>query len=123
MESKDVALVLENIALAAEAADRGDSQLSLTSHDLQALRLAAQTLHMEPNAKRQQPASAGARWDEGEDVRLCSEFDGGMTIGEIALAHGRTRAAINLRLVKLGRIDATAVRVRDRASLAHERKV
>lgn len=49
--------------------------------------------------------SAGARWTAEEDERLGREFDGGMSIAQIALAHGRTSGGITARLVKLGRID------------------
>ena len=46
---------------------------------------------------------------------LVHEFDGGVPVAEIAQQHGRSRAAINLRLVKLGKIDAESAGVRERA--------
>ena len=55
---------------------------------------------------------AGARWTEEEDVRLCSEFDGGDSISKIAVLHGRTSGAITSRLVKLGRLDPEKVKAR-----------
>jgi hypothetical protein len=61
-------------------------------------------------------AAAGERWSEEEDARLCREFDASMTIGQIALQHGRTSGAITSRLVKLGRIDPTTVKSRDRGA-------
>ena len=64
---------------------------------------------------RQRPAAAGARWSEEEDAQLLAEFDGGKALPEIARQHGRSRAAITLRLVKHGRIEADSVKTRQRA--------
>jgi hypothetical protein len=113
MEQEHVAGTLETIALAAE---RGDAQL-LTSDDIAALRAASTILKDGLRSVRPQPASAGKRWDEPEDAQLCDEFDRGMSIAAIAAAHGRTKAAIQLRLVKLERLDATRVRARDRGAV------
>lgn len=66
--------------------------------------------------KNTRPASAGVRWTEEEDVRLCTEFDAGAPIRDIARSHGRTPGAITSRLVKLGRLDASAVVSRDRGA-------
>jgi len=63
-------------------------------------------------------ALAGARWNEAEDMRLCEEFEAGLPISEIATQHGRTRGAIESRLVKLGKVDPNSVRVRDRVRFA-----
>lgn len=60
--------------------------------------------------------SAGAPWSEEEDVRVCREFDAKMTVGQIALQHGRSSGAITSRLVKLGRIDPSTVKSRDRGA-------
>src|ERR1043166_5439100 len=60
-------------------------------------------------AVRQRPAtklaSAGMPWNDEEDAALCREFDTKLTIGQIALQHGRSSGAITSRLMKLGRID------------------
>ena len=56
--------------------------------------------------------SAGEPWSKDEDARLASEFDGGMTIAQIALQHGRTSAAITSRLTKLGKIEPPGAKVR-----------
>jgi len=61
-------------------------------------------------------ASAGAPWSTEEDERLCQEFDTKMTVGQIALQHGRSSGAITSRLVKLGRIDPSAVKSRERGA-------
>lgn len=57
--------------------------------------------------------SAGAAWSAEEDERLCREFETKMTVGQIALQHGRSSGAITSRLVKLGRIDPSTVKTRD----------
>jgi hypothetical protein len=60
--------------------------------------------------------AAGTAWSAEEDSRLCTEFENGMTIAQIALQHGRTSGAITSRLVKLGRIDPATVKSRDRGA-------
>ena len=54
-------------------------------------------------------SGAGSRWSEEEEQRLVSAFDTGRTIDALAQAHNRTRAAIEARLVRLGKLDASAV--------------
>lgn len=67
-----------------------------------------------PNRNR--PAAAGQRWSDEEDSLLCHSFDGGTAIADLARQHGRSAAAITLRLVKLGRIDPATVKVRERGA-------
>ncbi|HET8797175.1 MAG TPA: hypothetical protein VFO89_05800 [Thermoanaerobaculia bacterium] len=62
------------------------------------------------------PIAAGARWTDEEDLRLAYEFDCGMPIRDIARLHGRTQGAITLRLVKLGRLQESAVPLRERGA-------
>ena len=54
-------------------------------------------------------SGAGSRWSEEEEQRLVSAFDAGRTIDALAQAHNRTRAAIEARLVRLGKLDPSAV--------------
>jgi hypothetical protein len=54
-------------------------------------------------------SGAGSRWSEEEEERLVTAFDAGRTIDALAQAHNRTRAAIEARLVRLGKLDASAV--------------
>ena len=54
-------------------------------------------------------SGAGSRWSPEEDQRLASAFDAGRTLEETARAHNRSRAAIEARLVRLGKMDASAV--------------
>jgi hypothetical protein len=53
------------------------------------------------------PANFGKSWTVEEDGTLTSEYDSGLTIGEMARRHQRTQSSIRLRLEKLGKIEAT----------------
>jgi hypothetical protein len=55
------------------------------------------------------PTGAGSRWSQEEDQRLASAFDSGQPVDALARAHNRSRAAIEARLVRLGKMDASAV--------------
>jgi hypothetical protein len=54
-------------------------------------------------------SGSGSRWTPEEEQRLVSSFDTGRTVDELARAHSRSRAAIEARLVRLGKMDASAV--------------
>ena len=60
-------------------------------------------------AKPARQGQSGSRWDAGEEERLATAFDSGRTIEELARSHSRSRAAIEARLLKLGKIDASAL--------------
>ena len=61
-------------------------------------------------ARRPMPESgSGSRWSPEEEQRLVASFDTGRTVDELARAHNRSRAAIEARLVRLGKMDASAV--------------
>jgi hypothetical protein len=63
-----------------------------------------------PERKPAFPQSgSGSRWSAEEEQRLASAFDAGRTVDELARAHNRSRAAIEARLVRLGKMDASAV--------------
>lgn len=51
------------------------------------------------------PGNTGLRWSPEEEERLAAAFDAGRTVDELARAHNRTRAGIEARLVKLGKLD------------------
>ena len=101
MQVEQVVSILDSLAagVSPELLQSGDAQ--------QAIRTAAALL-------KSRPAAAGARWSDDEDARLVAEFDGGTAVPEIARLHGRSRAAITLRLVKLGKLDESSVKVRGR---------
>lgn len=54
-------------------------------------------------------SGSGSRWSGEEEQRLAAAFDAGETVDTLARAHNRSRAAIEARLVRLGKMDASAV--------------
>jgi hypothetical protein len=66
-----------------------------------------------------QPAANGSssgmpnfvRWTREEEERLAAGFDAGKSSAELAKLHNRSRAAIEARLLKLGKIDVSALTV------------
>lgn len=59
----------------------------------------------------QAPGTIPNRWTTEEEEKLASDFDAGKSVDEIVRGHSRSRAAIEARLVKLGRLDPAAVTV------------
>jgi len=57
------------------------------------------------------PANTFVRWTPDEEQRLAAAFDTGKTSAELAKAHNRSRAAIEARLLKLGKIDVSGLTV------------
>jgi hypothetical protein len=57
------------------------------------------------------PANTFVRWSLEEEVRLASGFDAGKNSAELAKLHNRSRAAIEARLLKMGKIDVSALTV------------
>jgi hypothetical protein len=55
-----------------------------------------------------QPSNSGKPWAPGEDAQLVSAFDAGQPMEALAVAHGRSRFAIEARLAKLGKIPMPA---------------
>jgi hypothetical protein len=66
-----------------------------------------------PAAAERRPAlpqaGSGARWSPEEEQRLVAGFEAGQSVEALARSHNRSRAAIEARLVKLGKLDASAV--------------
>lgn len=56
-------------------------------------------------------SGSGSRWTREEEQRLASAFDAGKSVDELARAHSRSRMAIEARLVRLGKMDASAVTI------------
>jgi len=83
-----------------------------------ALFLAADSLDLHQRQARVRahlPRNAGKPWSREEDDRLLEAFDGGATVEALTAAHERTRAGIEARLVKHGRLEleqAAAARIR-----------
>jgi hypothetical protein len=53
---------------------------------------------------REMPKNAGAAWTQEEEQLLITGYDAGASIIDLAEKHERTEAAIQARLVKLGKI-------------------
>lgn len=70
----------------------------------------ARTPAAPPARKPEAPASGpGSRWTREEEELLAAGFDAGKSVDELARLHRRSRAGIEARLLKLGKIDASAV--------------
>ena len=88
-----------------------DSPLS-SPHVIRALFLAAKALELLAAAKPVRPVAAapgnaGKPWTEDEDQRLVAAFDAGTPVATLAREHERTTGAINSRLIRLGRLQAS----------------
>ena len=57
------------------------------------------------------PANTFVRWTPEEEERLAAGFDAGRSPAELARLHNRSRAAIEARLLKLGKIDVSGLTV------------
>lgn len=106
MEDIKAAEILKSLAAGSDAADA----TVLQSPDVvRALFVAAESLEARARAARRNgslPRNAGKTWTQEEDERLLAGFDGGTTVDALAAAHERTRAGIEARLVKHGRLEA-----------------
>jgi hypothetical protein len=106
MEDIKAAEILKSLAAGSDATDA----TALQSPDVvRALFVAAESLEARARAARRSgnlPRNAGKTWTQEEDERLLAGFDGGTTVDALATAHERTRAGIEARLVKHGRLEA-----------------
>ena len=57
------------------------------------------------------PGNTFVRWTPEEEERLAAGFDAGRSSAELAKLHNRSRAAIEARLLKLGKIDVSGLTV------------
>ena len=120
MEIERVVSILDSLAAGMDPAT-GTAIPMDTFHSpdvIRALFAASSALKDGPPRTRPRAGAAGTRWSEDEDLQLCRDFDEGVPVDELARDHGRSRAAITLRLVKLGRLDPATVRVRERGMAA-----
>jgi len=60
---------------------------------------------VKPRPQRASAANAGKPWTEQDDSLLGTSFDQGASVPQLMKALGRTRASVEARLVKLGRIE------------------
>ena len=115
MDDTRAAEILKSLA----ANESGGDGAVLQSPDVvRALFLAAESLEARARLARRSaglPRNAGKPWSPEEDERLLAGFDAGATVEALTAAHERTRAGIEARLVKHGRLDneqANAARMR-----------
>lgn len=59
-------------------------------------------------SRRNLPPNAGKAWSPQEDAALETAFDAGIDLKQVAEELGRTRFAVEQRLVKLGKVAAPA---------------
>ena len=106
MEDLKAAEIVKSLAAGTGPADA----TALQSPDVvRALFLAAESLEARARGGRRNsnlPRNAGRTWTSEEDERLLAAFDGGTPVEALATAHERTRAGIEARLVKHGRLEA-----------------
>jgi hypothetical protein len=57
------------------------------------------------------PGNTFVRWTSNEKERLAAGFDVGKNSAALAKLHNRSRAAIEARLLKLGKIDVSGLTV------------
>jgi hypothetical protein len=122
MDDDHAAGILRALAAGADPAGTGErlGDLAVLQHpDVGcALQLGAAALDARTRQQRRQsslPRNAGKAWTQEEDERLLASFDGGATVEQLVAQHERTRAGIEARLVKHGRLDleqAPAARIR-----------
>ena len=60
------------------------------------------------HAARPAAGNSGKPWAKEEDDRLVAAFDQGNTIDDLAVAHARSRLAIEARLARFGRVPMPA---------------
>ena len=64
-----------------------------------------------PRERREIPANTFVRWTSEEEARLAAGFEAGKTSAELAQLHNRSLPAIEARLLKMGKIDVSALTV------------
>ena len=111
MDDNKAAGILKLLAAGTDPAGGPLADVSaLQSPDVvRALFLAADSLESRIRQSRRQstlPRNAGKPWSQEEDDRLLHAFDGGASVDDLTAAHERTRAGIEARLVKHGRLEA-----------------
>jgi hypothetical protein len=112
MDDSRAAEILKSLAAGVDPGDGTSVPAAspLQSPDVvRALFMAAETLEARTRLARRNtnlPRNAGKPWSKEEDERLLAGFDGGVAVETLAAAHERTRAGIEARLVKHGRLEA-----------------
>jgi len=106
MEDLKAAEIIKSLAAGSSPSDAATLQ---TPDVVRALFLAAESLEARARGARRNsslPRNAGKTWTSEEDEGLLAAFDSGTPVEALATAHERTRAGIEARLVKHGRLEA-----------------
>jgi len=69
---------------------------------------AAVTAQKRQAARSTAAGNSGKPWEKDEDDRLVADFDAGKSIDDLAVAHGRSRLAIEARLARFGKVPMPA---------------
>jgi len=69
---------------------------------------AAVTAQKRQAARSTAAGNSGKPWAKDEDERLVAAFDAGQSIDDLAVAHGRSRLAIEARLARFGKVPMPA---------------
>ncbi|MDE2058499.1 MAG: hypothetical protein KGL31_13980 [candidate division NC10 bacterium] len=114
METSEAIRIIEALANGADPVTGELLPESSPYNHPKVIRALFQTLEalerLNERGKRQRimPPNAGRPWTEEEDRLLSEAFDGGTSMKDLALKHGRTDGAIAARLVKLGKVSERA---------------
>ena len=112
MDDIRAAEILKSLAAGTDPTQGGaltDVAVFQTPDVVRALFLAVDSLESRTRQLRRQsnlPRNAGKPWSQEEDDRLLKAFDDGATVDQLTAQHERTRAGIEARLVKHGRLEA-----------------
>lgn len=98
---QDVSLALKNIALFILRYDKIDSSSFrvLTKDDK--IQENAEKIISQKRSRQVVKERVGSFWTEAEDEKLKEEYSNNMLLDDIAAAHGRTRSAIERRILKI----------------------
>jgi hypothetical protein len=96
--------------LVASGTDSGDPVADLKRALFAAVDALEQRMRVTARRQGAMPRNAGKPWTQAEDDELLQRFDSGLAVDALAAAHERTRAGIEARLVRHGRLDERAAR-------------
>lgn len=80
-------------------------------HTVRALFLALKGLEILQSKEKKTDSlakNAGKPWSKEEEQQLLSQFEAGSTIHDLSVKHGRTKLAIQARLIKLGKLTVSS---------------
>ena len=109
----DIVKAKEPLSALADGIDPFTGELLPQNHvcnQPEMIRAFQELLNVSPSPKKKNlPRNAGKPWADIEEEKLLDEFESGMTTSAIAKEHGRSRGAIESRLVARGNISETSL--------------